>query len=402
MEKPKLSPIKEMEIRSSKIPGVVSLAQGVPSFEAPKCIKNKVIEAIQQGKTDHYSLSPGLLELREAIEYSLSKEDINYDFEKEIIITAGSIEGITASLLALINPGDEVLIPDPTYTSYQEAVKVAKGKPVFVPLKEETGWSFDVNELIKKITDKTKVILFCNPNNPTGTVFNQNQIIKILEIAQYHNLFVLADEVYRDFIYDGQDFFSIGKFSEFRKRIVYIFSFSKAYSMTGWRVAYLAADEEIVRKILAVHDALVTCAPVISQWGALAALEMADQDVSYFKREFIKRKNTICFYLDEMRDWLEYKNPDSAYFVFPRLKEKLIKKIEIKNRDGFYNNFENLYKNSNSWNFALELLYKAKLASVPGLAFGRQGENHLRFCFGRKMADIEEGMKRLRSYLNKI
>ncbi len=402
MEEPKLSPIKEMEIRSSKIPGVVSLAQGVPSFNAPKCIKNKVIEAIQQGKTDHYSLSPGLLELREAIEYNLSKEDINYDFEKEIIITAGSIEGITASLLALINPGDEVLIPDPTYTSYQEAVRVAKGKPVFVPLEEETGWSFNVDELVKQITDKTKVILFCNPNNPTGTVFNQSQIIKILEIAQYHNLFVLADEVYRDFIYDGQDFFSIGKFSEFRERIVYIFSFSKAYSMTGWRVAYLAADEAIARKILAVHDALVTCAPVISQWGALAALEMANQDVSYFKQEFIKRKDTICFYLDEMKDWFEYKNPDSAYFVFPRFKQKLIKKIETKSKAGFYDNFENFYKNSNSWNFALELLYKAKLAGVPGLAFGRQGENHLRFCFGRKMADIEEGMKRLKIYLDKI
>lgn len=398
---PKLSPIKEMEIRSSKIPGVVSLAQGIPSFSAPRCVKRKASEAINQNKTDFYSLSPGLLELREAIGYNLSRDDIHYDFEKEIIITAGSIEAISASLLALLNPGDEVLIPDPTYTSYQEAIKVAKGVPVRFSLNENANWSFDIEKVKSKITSKTKAILFCNPNNPTGTIFDRNQIMNILEISQYNNLFVLADEVYRDFIYDNQEFFSIGKFSEFRDRIIYIFSFSKTYSMTGWRVAYLAADKKIARKILAVHDALVTCAPVISQWGALAAIEMADSEVGYFKKEFIKRREIILSYFNKMEEWFDCQSPGAAYFVFPEFSEKLIERIEEKNRKGEYKMLNNKNKNSNSWNLALELLYKAKLAAVPGLAFGENGENHLRFCFGRSLTDIKKGMQRLLDYLNK-
>ncbi|MDA3815073.1 MAG: pyridoxal phosphate-dependent aminotransferase [Patescibacteria group bacterium] len=398
MKKPvNISPIKEMEIRSTKIFNVVSLAQGIPSFDTPECIKKKAIEAINDGKTSRYSLSPGLLELREAIEYDLAKSEIHYDFEEEIIVTAGSIEAITSSFLALLDPGDEVLIPDPTYTSYQSAIRTARGVPVFAPLDESKNWSFDIKELESRITKKTKAILFCNPNNPTGTIYNKEQLLEILQLAEYHDLYVISDEVYRDFIYNDTEFISTAQFSDFRDRIIYVFSFSKAYAMTGWRVAFLATDSKIARKIVGVHDAVVTCAPVVSQWAALAALEMANEEVLYFKEKFIERKNSICRHLDKMGKWFSYIKPDSAYFVFPKFTEKLIEwvnKVEFDEND-----LREDQEKSVSWRFALKLLNEAGVAIVPGIAFGPSGENHIRLCFGREDEHIDEAMKRLKKYL---
>lgn len=397
-----ISPIKEMELRSAKVPGVVSLAQGIPSFDTPETIKLRTIEAIQQGKTARYSLSPGLLELREAIEYDLAKRNIFYDFEREVIVTAGSIEAITATFLALLEPGDEVLIPDPTYTSYQSAIKTARAVPVFVPLDEEQNWAFDISEFKKRISSKTKAILFCNPNNPTSTVYSRSQLMQIAQLAELHDLFVLSDEVYKDFLYNGQDFYSLGQFKSFRKRFVYIFSFSKAYAMTGWRVAYLAADQEIADRILGVHDALVTCAPVVSQWGALAALEMASEDIEKFRQEFAHRKEVMCLQLDEMKGWFSYAKPSSAYFTFPLLSEKLIGHVKSQMDDSNKYNLKIHQRDSISWNFALELLHKAKVAVVPGVAFGPNGENHIRLCFGRTEENIVTAMERIKKYLKGI
>lgn len=400
MSKVILSPIKEIEIRSSKVFDVVSLAQGVADFDTPECIKRCAIEHIKAGDVSKYSLSPGIVELRETIEVDLKKREINYDFENEIIITAGAIEAITATLLTILNEGDEVLIPDPTYTSYQEAIKNAGGIPKFIPLSEEDGWSFDDKTLEEKITPKTKAILFCNPNNPTGTIYPRDQLLRILEIAEKNGLYVLSDEVYRDFIYDNQDFYSIGNFSEFRKRIIYIFSFSKSYSMTGWRIGFLATEKELAQKILAHHDVMITCAPVVSQWGALAAIEMADEDRDYFKNSFKERRDLICNQLDGMKKWFTYQKPSSAYFVFPKFSKEL---IEALNQDSKVNKYElkNYQKGSLSWRLVLNLLYEAKVAFVPGQAFGETGENHLRMCFGRSQEDILKAMTRMKKYLDK-
>ena len=396
-----LSPIKEMEIRTSKVAGALSLAQGVADFDTPECIKRRAIEHIRNGDVAKYSLSPGIIELREAVEVDLAKRGIYYDFENEILITAGAIEAISATLLAVLGEGEEVLIPDPTYTSYQEAIKNAKGIPVFIPLDEENNWSFDEKKLKDKITKKTRAILFCNPNNPTGTIYSKNQLIKILEIAEKNNLYVLVDEVYRDFIYDNQDFYSIGHFSKFRKRIIYIFSFSKSYSMTGWRVGFLATDKELAQKILARHDVLVTCAPVVSQWAALAAIEMADDDRQYFKESFSDRRDLICSHLDGMKEWFSYQKPSSAYFSFSKFSKRLIKALE--NDKGNKKSYEmkDYQEKSLSWRLVLELLYEAKVATVPGQAFGKKGENHIRMCFGRSNDDILGVMVRIKDYLNK-
>jgi aminotransferase len=391
-----LSPIKEMELRASRIPGVVSLAQGVPSFDTPETIKRAAIDAIEKGKVAKYSLAPGILEFREAIGQNLEKENKFFDFENEIIATAGSIEAITATLLAILEPGDEVLIPDPTYTSYQPAIKVARGVPVFVPLDEKNGWSFDIEKFESLITPRTKAFLFCNPNNPTGTIFSRNQLHALAQLAIKHNFYILSDEVYKDFIYTDEglafgapkakpSLYSLAELRGIRDRLIYIFSFSKAYAMTGWRIAYLATHQDLAKKILAVHDALVTCAPVVSQFAAMAALEMAADDVAKFKDFFQKRRDLTCRRLDKLKHVFEYQKPDSAYFVFPNIKEKYLEKVA---------------GTGGSWKFAIELLEKVKVAVVPGVAFGPSGENHVRICFGRSEKDINEAFDRMEEFFS--
>ena len=393
-----LSPIKEIELRAAKIPGVVSLAQGVPSFDTPEAVKRAAIEAIEKGKVAKYSLSPGTLEFREVVAQYLEKENKFFDFEKEIIATAGSIEAITATLLAILDPGDEVLIPDPTYTSYQPAIRVAKGVPVFVPLNETHHWALDIEKFEKLITPRTKAFLFCNPNNPTGTIFSRNQLHALAQLAIKHNFYILSDEVYKDFVFsdEGSTFvrtkaesslYSLAELRGIRDRLIYIFSFSKAYAMTGWRIAYLATHQDLAKKILAVHDALVTCAPVVSQFAAQAALELANEEVALFKKYFQKRRDLICKRLDKLNYVFEYQKPDGAYFVFPKVKEEIMQKITGKNGD--------------SWRFAIELLEKAKVAVVPGAAFGPSGENHVRMCFGRSEEDINEAFDRMEEFFGK-
>ncbi len=401
-----VSPIKEMELRAAKVPGVVSLAQGIPDFDTPDCIKNRAIEAIQEGRVARYSLTPGILELREVIEYNLAKENIFYDFEKEIIVTCGSIEAITATFLAFLEPGDEVIVPDPTYTSYQSAIKTARAKPVFAPLDESQNWAFDIANFRKKITPRTRAILFCNPNNPTGTLYSRAQLLQLMELAEKHDLLILSDEVYKDFLFEQAEFTTLAQFSAFRKRLIYIFSFSKTYAMTGWRIAFLAADKSLTEKIIGIHDALVTCAPVVSQWAALGALELAQEDKLAFRAAFDRRRKLICREFEPLQDWLKFVNPQAAYFIFPRATDKLkqaFEKWEKKNQEKLKEwDLRPEQTQSFSWKLALALLYEAKIALVPGVAFGPQGENHLRLCFGRSERDIKLTARRIKGFLEKL
>ncbi len=371
----KLSPIKEIELRASKIPGVVSLAQGIPSFDTSEEIKQKAIEAIEKGRVAKYSLSPGLPELREAIEESLASEGMNYDFNSEIIITAGAIEAITATLITILEPNDEVLIPSPTYTSYQEAIKVAGGKPVFVDLIEKEGWAFSIDNFEQKISSRSKAIFFCNPNNPTGTIYTKKQLLELAKLAKKHNLYIITDEVYKDFIYTDEKFFSLAQKPELRKRIIRMFSFSKSHSMTGWRVGFVHSDGSIIKEILKIHDSLITCAPVVSQYAALGALEADENIIEFYNQKYLKRRKLICDRLDNLKNIFSYQKPNSSYFVFPK-----------------YN------INKDSKTFAIDLLEKARVAVVPGIAFGPNGENHIRMSFGRTSKDINEAFDRMERY----
>jgi aminotransferase len=396
----RLSVIKQMELRASKFPDVISLAQGVPSFDTPECIKRRVELALKNGVVAKYSLSPGLSELRELIEVKLAEAGMFYDFEKEIIVTAGSIEGITATLFAITNPGDEVIIPEPTYTSYREVILLAGCQPVFVTLNEEKGWAFpalggsasggDLSAWEKAITPRTKAIFYCNPNNPTGTIYSKEQLLGLAELAKKHNLYLISDEVYKDFIFDSNEkIFSLAELPELRKRVIRLFSFSKSYAMTGWRVAYLHTDESIAQEILKVHDSLVTCAPVVSQYAAMGALEMGDRDIEFFNREYQNRRDLICRRLDKLSHIFSYVRPTSAYYVFPKI---------LKNDFDFDEPKD--CPNSSSWRFAIGLLKRAQVATVPGVAFGPSGEGHVRMSFGRSEADINRAFDRMEKLFN--
>ncbi len=410
-----LSIIKQIELRAAQYPDVISLAQGVPSFDTPRCIKRRVELALNRGVVAKYSLCPGLPELRELIEISLARENMFYDWQKEVIVTAGSIEGITAALLAITEPGDEVIIPEPTYTSYREVICLCGCKPVYVALDEKHGWAFDLEKFKQAITDKTKAIFYCNPNNPTGTIYTKKQLLGLAELAKKYNLYLISDEVYKDFVFANQResnapssvktlagknnrefnktrIFSLAEVPELRKRVIRLFSFSKAYAMTGWRVGYLHSDESIVREILKVHDSLVTCAPVISQYAAMGALEIGESDVKKFNQEYKKRRDLICSRLDKLSNVFSYIKPDGAYYVFPRL------------RQGFGGQARRSFSKGgqarDSWKFALDLLEKIQVAVVPGIAFGPNGEGHVRMSFGRSEEDIERAFERMEKLFN--
>jgi len=400
----RLSVIKQMELAASKYPDVVSLAQGIPSFDTPDFIKGRAANALARGVVAKYSLSPGLPELRELIEINLAREGMFYDWQKEIVITAGSIEGITATILAITEPGEEIIMPSPTYTSYREVIRLAGCEPVFVPLNENKGWAFELSQFEKAITLKTRAIFYCNPNNPTGTVYSREQLLGLSELAKKHDLFLISDEVYKDFVFSnsrelentgnkiqGQKIFSLAQIPELRERVIRIFSFSKSHAVTGWRIGYLHSDEKIVKEILKVHDSLVTCAPVISQYAALGALEMKDEELDWYIKEYAKRRQLICERLDRLKHVFNYVRPSGAYFVFPKINPEVIAKYFPENINKTWSED----RSDLSWQFALSLLDKIQVALVPGIAFGPGGEGHIRISFGRSEVDINKAFERM-------
>jgi aminotransferase len=375
----KLSPIKEMELAASRVPGVVSLAQGIPSFDTPEPIKTFVQQKIAEGACAKYSLSPGLPQLRELIAESLLQEGMHYDPDGEIIVTCGSIEGIAATLLTLTQPGDEVILPSPSYASYQEVVRMAGCTPRFAPLREEHNFAFDLEAFERSLSPRTSAILYCNPNNPTGTVFSKEETLALVDLAERHGLFLIIDEAYKDFVFTKEPYFSPAQLHEQRTRVVRVFTFSKAYGMTGWRIGYVHSDARNIREILKVHDALVTCAPVMSQYGAIAALEYGAPYLAEFRRAFKERRDRTLEHLDALSHIFDYQKPEGAYFVFPRVKD-----IVPRARD--------------SRRLAMHILEQAKVALVPGVAFGPSGEAHLRINFGRELTDLDTAFERLQAY----
>ncbi len=376
-----LSPIKDIELRASRIPGVVSLAQGIPSFDTPLPIKRYVQQKIAEGACAKYSVAPGLPELRELISETLLRDGMHYDPDGEILVTCGAIEAITATLLATVGPGDDVLLASPTYASYLPAVRLTGAVPRFVALDEDANFDLDTDAIADAITRRTRAILLCNPNNPTGTIFSTEQMARMLDIAERHDLLVITDEVYKDFVYTDTVPANAASFPQHRDRVVSIWSFSKAYAMTGWRVGFLAAPRERVASILKVHDALVTCAPVVSQHAAVAALQLGAPFVEQFRGEFRARRDRIIERLDRLPHIFDYQRPNASYFVFPRVKDTVP-----------------LARDSRR--LASDLLERAHVAVVPGVAFGPTGEAHLRLCYARTPEEIDAACDRLEGYFS--
>jgi len=378
-EELELSPIKAVELRASRIPGVVSLAQGIPSFDTPEPIKRYVMQKIAEGACAKYSLTPGLPQLRELISDALLDEGMRYDPDGEIIVTCGAIEAISATLLACVEPGDEVLVASPTYASYLPAIRLAGATPRFVPLNEDANFDLDPDAFGKAITRHTRAILLSNPNNPTGTIYSAAETERMMALAARHDLLVITDEVYKDFIYTNEPPGNPAKLPQHRDRVVRICSFSKAYGMTGWRVGFLHTARARAAEILKVHDALVTCAPVVSQYAAIAALEFGAPFIAEFRDAFRLRRARIIERLDALPEVFDYQRPNASYFAFPRVKDTVPQA-------------------RNSRALADDILERAHVALVPGVAFGPTGESHLRFCYARELADIDLAFDRLNDY----
>ncbi len=371
------SAIHEMTRLSKEVDDVAFLSWAKPTAGAPEYIREGAITAIKKGFVDGYSENLGILELRKEIVKKLKKvNNINAE-TTEIMVTVGAIEGLSASVMAFVDPGDEVIFPSPTYSTHIRQVVVASGKPVIIPLVEEEGYRLDIEGIKNAIIPKTKAIIYCSPSNPTGTVFSEQQLRQLAEIALDNNLIIINDEAYEYFTFDGHKHFSIASIPEMKKNVISCFTFTKTYAMTGWRIGYLYADEEFIPQINKAHIPLAICAPVVSQYAALAALKGPQDCVDKFREHYLNARNLMCERLDRLNSVFEYQKPGGSYLMFPKI---LLKEGE------------------DSTSFCKKLLKEAKVSTTPGIAFGPTGQSHLRMSFCVSEDEINKAFDRMEEY----
>ncbi|GIW63539.1 MAG: hypothetical protein KatS3mg091_341 [Patescibacteria group bacterium] len=377
-----VSAIKKIEYYSREFDDVVSLAQGTPASASDSAIREAAKLAIDQGLVDKYTSGYGIDELRQLLVDKLRRENnLTNVTEKNIIVTHGAAEGLMAIFLALFRRNDEIIVITPDYASHLTQIRISGkgGRPVFLPMQFEQGqWRFSLEKLESSITVNTRAVLICNPSNPTGKVFSKDELMGILDLAKKYNLFVITDEIYEKFVYDEKTHISFASLPSAFERTVSIFGFSKSFSMTGWRVGYIVAEEQIIRNIFKVHDALITCPTAVSQYAAVAALKNSDRITQRLKQEY-EEKRELCVSLLKENPKIEFAYPEGAYYLFFRVQ-------------GVTDDFS----------FALKLIEQAGVAIVPGSAFGLGGEGFFRIAFCRDREDIIKGITRLNDYLRKI
>jgi aminotransferase len=366
------SGIRKMVALAKGMKDIISFALGEPDFSTPRNIRKAACEALEKGYT-HYTMTSGLPELNEAVAEKLEKENgLKYDPESEIVITVGACEACYASIMSTVNPGDEIIVTDPSFVFFAPTIVLAGGKPVFVPIKEENNFRPDMKKLESLISPKTRMIWINSPNNPTGAILLTDDMKEISRMAKENDLLVLADEVYEKFIYDGYKHYSIGAFPGMRERTITVNAFSKTYAMTGWRVGYVAADAELIERIHLVHMHMCTHPTVFAQKAAVEALQGPQDSVHEMVNEFRKRRDFIVSHLNAI-DGISCWKSRGAIYAFPNISEL----------------------GKSSWDLSVYLLKKAKINTVFGSAFGKEGEGHLRISFAASMSNIEEGMNRL-------
>jgi len=373
------SAIHEMTRLSKEIDDVSFLSWAKPTTDTPEHIKEAAISAIKNGLVGGYSPTDGLVELRQEIVKKLKRDNnINADIS-QLLITVGAIEGLAAAVMAIIDPGDEVILPTPTYSTHIRQVQIASGRPVLVPLIEEENFALNIKAIKNAITPRTKAIMYCSPNNPTGTVFPEEQLRKIVEIALENNLMIITDEAYEYFIYDEKKHFSIGSIPEMKKNVISCFTFTKTYAMTGWRIGYLHADEEVIPQIKKAHIPFAICAPVVSQYAALAALKGSQDCVKEFRDHYLNTRNLMCERLNKLSSIFEFQKPEGSYLMFPKI---LLK------------------EGQDSITFCKKLLREARVSTTPGIAFGPTGESHLRLSFCVSEEEINKAFDRMENYFS--
>jgi aminotransferase len=372
----KPSAIRRMLEISIGMENVVHLEQGEPDFTTPKHILNAAVEATKKGFT-HYTETDGTLELRQVIAEKLEKDnDIDADPQTEVTVTSGSQEAMLIAALGFLNSGDEALILDPYYPAYFEDTLIAEAKPVIVPLEEGKDYEIELEVLESKVTKKTMMIWLCNPSNPTGHVFSKQDLEIIAEVAQRHNLIAFADEIYEKIVYDDARHISISSLPGMEDRAITVNGFSKAYAMTGWRIAYIVAGKKLSVILRKLHYYAALCPNAISQKAAVAALTGPQDCVQEMVTEYNRRRELVLDELEKIES-LSYTIPKGAFYVFP--------------------NFSSYEESDEA--MASYLLKEAGVVTAPGSGFGRAGEGHLRISYSVSYEQVEEGMERIRRCL---
>lgn len=355
----------------------ISLGVGEPDFETPWHIREEGIYSLEHGKT-FYTSNSGLKDLKIEISKYLNRtQGINYDYNNEILVTVGGSEAIDIGLRALINDGDEVIIPQPSYVSYEPCAIMAGAKPVIINLKAENQFKLTAQQLENSITDKTKILILPFPNNPTGSILTREDLESLVKVIKEKNILVMSDEIYSELTYDTKHV-SIASFDGMKERTILINGFSKAYAMTGWRLGYTCAPKEIIQQMTKIHQYAIMCAPTTSQYAAIEALKNGDNDVEEMRKSYNYRRRFLINRLREMT--LDCFEPFGAFYVFPCIKEF----------------------NMTSEEFATKLLKEEKVATVPGNAFGESGEGFIRISYAYSLDTLKKAMDRIEKFITKL
>lgn len=362
----------------SEMKDAISLGVGEPDFDTPWHIREEGIYSLEKGRT-FYTSNAGLKELKiEICNYLKRKLDLDYDYNKDVIVTVGGSEAIDLAIRAMINPGDEVLIPQPSYVSYVPCVTLAYGKPVIIELKEENQFRLTKDELLEKITDKTKILILPFPNNPTGAIMEKSDLEEIAKVCIEKDIFVVSDEIYSELTYNGEKHISIACIPGMKERTIVINGFSKAYAMTGWRLGYAVGPAEILKQMIKIHQFAIMCAPTNSQYAAVEALRNGDRDIDKMRESYNQRRRFLLNAFKEMG--LDCFEPFGAFYMFPSIKRFGMTSDEFANR----------------------LLQEEKVAVVPGTAFGDCGECFLRISYAYSLEDLKEALGRLKDFISRL
>ena len=376
---------KAKELKGAGV-DVVSFGAGEPDFNTPKNIMDAAIKSMEEGKTK-YTPTSGIIELREAICKKL-KEDNNLHYNSnQIIVSTGAKQCLADAFMAILNPGDEVIVPIPYWVSYPELIKLADGMPVFVEGKEENDYKYTLESLNKVVNDNTKAIIINSPNNPTGTVYSIDELKEIAEFAQKHDLIIISDEIYEKLIYDGKKHVSVASLSEDAyNRTIVINGFSKSYAMTGWRLGYAAGNAEVIKLMTSVQSHVTSNTNSIAQYAGVEALNGPKDEIEKMVKKFEERRNLMIDRIKSITG-LSIIRPEGAFYVMINLENYLGKSIN-----------ENVI--NNSVDFSRELLEHEKVAVIPGSAFGL--DKYIRLSYATSEELILKGLDRIESFLNKL
>lgn len=373
----KPSGIRKFFDLANEMEGVISLGVGEPDFATPWKIREAAIYSIEKGRT-FYSANQGLLELRaEICKYQKRRFNVDYNPEKNVIVTVGGSEGIDIALRSLINPGDEVILLNPSYVAYEPGVQLVGGVVKQITLTDDNEFKLTPELLEAAITDKTKLLLLNFPNNPTGGFMTKEDYQQIVPIIKKHELLVISDEIYAELSYE-QKFCSLSAFDEIKDQVIIISGFSKAYAMTGWRLGYVLANSVLIAAMNKIHQYVIMSAPTNAQYGAIEAMRSCDDEIEIMRQSYLLRRNYIVKGFNDLG--LTTFMPQGAFYIFPNIKST----------------------NLTSEQFCEALLMDQKVACVPGTAFGEAGEGHIRVSYAYSIEQIKEALTRISNFMNRL